>query len=235
VYCFIIPMKLYGIFFGIVACYGLICSGITLLCIFSNANFDDLVSYVSSFDNRHNIELRDWHLALSTDFNSCSGTMDCTSGIALHILNLFYLFTYVPICAMFVAFVLDNPMIKNTLYGESLGVIFTGGREVSLAEMPPLENASSGRGQGPLPSTTPNRPRSSSESSNEAKQTGHQLIYDDTFGIIQKEILDIWNRPKKMHIDTDELAPPPRVGTPLPPIRNITPRPSSSAPKKINN
>jgi hypothetical protein len=216
-------MKLHSVFQWIVAAYGLSCSIITLTFTFSTVSFHDFISAVGDgfLDNGTGAgrELRAWHGALQTDVAACSGVY-CAGDVALHAVNLFFLFTYIPLCAMFAAFVLDQSTVIDTLFGDGWGTLFTWRREA--AEMPALENAS---GQ----SKSGNRRRASSR----AKRAGPQFIYDDTFGIIQKDILDTWNRPKKLSIDSDDGAPSSQPRTPLPPIRNLTPRPSAGGSKLI--
>lgn len=125
---------------------------------------------------------------------------------------------------MFAAFVLMNPTIQKTLFGDYLSSFLPGGVDAPT-EMPPLEHDSGSA--APTPGRSGNRRRTSSSGRNAAKRAGSQLVYDETFGIIRKDIIDSWSRRKRPNsIDTTAEVPSTQARNTLPPVRLVTPKAS---------
>ena len=123
---------------------------------------------------------------------------------------------------MFASFVLMNPTVQKTLFGEYFSSFLPGGVDIP-AEMPPLEHDSSSAAPTPTPSG--NRRRTSSSGRNAAKRAGSQLVYDETFGIIRKDIIDSWSRIKRpKNIDTTAEVSSTQARSSLPPVRLVTPK-----------
>lgn len=213
-------MALHLVYLRIIACYGLLCGGITTLLALSNYKFGQVLPYFNSYDARLLENFKEWHDKLHSSLATCEGTASCAVDAALHVVDLFFLFAYIPLCSMFAAFVLSNSTIKRVLFGEFVGSLLPIGSDV-VAEMPALEHSNCQPVQNAVP--THNRRRASSSSRSSLRSSEH-LVFDDTFGIIRKDIIESWNRPKNMNIDT--TAPVKSTGPRdnLPPVRLVTPR-----------
>lgn len=213
-------MALHSLFLWIIACYGVICVGITAVFAFSKSGVDVMVSYLNSYDGCLVDSLIAWRSNLQYSLERCQGLFGCTADMSLQVIDLFFLFTYIPLCAMFAAFILSNPTIKRALFGEYVSRFLSSSLDV-VAEMPALEHANA----QPIPSSgsSVNRRRTSS-AGRSSKVISEQLIFDDTFGIIRKDILESWNQPKKISINTDFMGETTERRNPLPPVRSITPK-----------
>lgn len=208
-------MQQHSVFLWILVCYGILCIGVTLFFSFSNTGVDDLWPFPSSFDYRLVNRYREWQVTLDRGFEGCFGFASCTVELSMRIIDLFFLCTYLPLCVMLATFILSNVSFGSFGHG------ILPNSFLSNTEMPALEHTYTNPAPGSIASF--NRRRTSS-AGRSAARIEPQLIFDDTFGIIRQDIIELWSRPSRIGTDSASDAPQCKQRTSIPPVRVLTPK-----------
>ena len=232
-------MKLRKIFIWIVVLHASICLMLSGFFMFYSYNSQhvytqfvdsELISMLSPYSGNME-EFAQWLQDLHVSSTTCSTITECVGRIFVHVVELFFMYIIIPLTAMFATFVIDQSMtnrsISNLLWGRL--------RSSSNITMPPLENL----GERYKPhrasnQTTQNRKNATIQSTRAptapiVSRSTSGLVFDETFGFISKEILDLWEEHdrdskastslvEKCGSDQSTLI---KKNRELPPVRNI--------------
>lgn len=236
-------MMLPKIFGWIVVLHGSICVVIAAITMFHGIGRDatrvsidtDLLGPLLLFGGKLD-QFASWLTDVHHSAEICSSTVDCVGRLFDHAFELFFMYIYLPLTAMFATFVIDQTITNKRV----MGILFHRARP-RTASMPALENSENNRRSGSNKSakSPASSVRTSIQPPKRLELYGRGLVYDDTFGLIPKDILDSWRHDQRVEasgVRTQSCAdmtqlqqgsvPPASVVVKLkiiPPVRNRTP------------
>jgi hypothetical protein len=151
------------------------------LLLFGGGKLDQFVTWLQ--DVHHSAEI-------------CNSAVDCVGRLFDHAFELFFMYVYLPLTAMFATFVIDQTMTNKRI----LGILFDRSRP-RTASMPALEN-SENNARTSNSNKASKSPASSARSlirpPKKLESYGSSLVYDDIFGLIPKDIIDSWSQNQRI-------------------------------------